>query len=173
MPYDPFDSETEFPSFSPTVIPKDLDAVRTILGGQRAVGRLYALARAEAAGDTRFLAELLLRDWEHRFVDVLERANQLLGGAGNGDTVEVSLKPPEATIQEIASAHAKETPIELARLCSAFAARALYCKDLVPWKTETQPVYEHFRDCVEAEDRHQAVLDLFSELLGADRDEEA
>jgi hypothetical protein len=159
-----FEEGVEFPSIPQEKIPEDSHALRRILAGQRGLQRLYADLDGVIKGEAHCLTMLLRRDWERHFKGLLESGESALRLVGyNGDSEETLPLPDQ--IQKIVKSLEGCTPEEALAVVSAFASKALLCYQMVPWVSNVKEVFEHFKACVEAEDHHLAMLQMFEELL--------
>ena len=160
----PFGEEIQFPSVPETGIPEDAGTLQAVLSGQRSLARFYSLLKAACSGDSGFLVQLLERDWERRFQELASEASEVLQSLGVTVQEDKLIPAPEA-LAGIAAEQAAVTPRELAAVLQAFTNRVLICHEIVPWKSETRGVFEHFRSSLEAEDAHLSLLELMVSLL--------
>ena len=143
--------------------PGDGAALRRILSGERGLKVLYDALSRSLKGDARFLVELLARDYDRRFSELLASGTEILKtikGAGANDVT-----PPEKATREQAAAWHGAQPRLLVRHLSGFAQRALVTGSLVPWISDAQEVNLHFKAACEAEDAHLGLLDSLAQLL--------
>jgi hypothetical protein len=162
---DPFGKDIEFPVFSADEVPENVLALRRILAGQRSLRALYSGAEKFLADEPGFLARLLRKDWDRCFGDLLGTGQGLLELLGLKGKQEEDVLPPPAQVEKIAASLRGASAARVLEVLSAFATRALISTQLVPWASDVQEVFEHFKRCCEAEDRHFAVLDLFGKLV--------
>jgi hypothetical protein len=162
---DPFGKDVEFPAILADELPENAVALERILGGQRALGALYAHAAKHLSGEPQFLARLLRKDWDRSFGDLVPAAGSLLATLGSGG--KEAMLPPPAQVERIGTSLRGAAPPRVLQVLSAFASRALIASSLVPWTADVQEVFDHFKRCCEAEDRHAAVLDLLAKLVEA------
>lgn len=160
----PFSDEIQFPSVPETGIPEDVGTLQAVLAGQGALARFYSLLKAACAGDSCFLVQLLERDWERRFRELASEAREVLQSLG-ASVEEDKLLPAAEALVGIAAEQAAATPRELSVVIQAFTRRVLICHEIVPWKSETRGVFEHFRSSLEAEDAHLSLIELMASLL--------
>ena len=166
-PHEVFGADVKFPSLHLEAIPENSVGLRQILAGQKALQGFYARLEKAARGEGAFLARLLRRHWERRFLDLMaagEGLSRLLGSS----EIEGGSLPPEDQIEAIASTLEDAPPERVIRALRAFAERTLYASHMVPWIPTSEDVLLHFRACVEAEDEHLSVLDMLLELLQLD-----
>lgn len=165
---DPFGKDVEFPALPADDVPENALAIRRILAGQRSLRALYAGAAKLLADEPGFIARLLRRDWDRCFGDLLGAGQELLEVLGlQGKQEKEEVLPPPAQVEKIAASLRGAPAPRVLQVVSAFASRALIATQLVPWASDVQEVFEHFKRCCEAEDRHFAVLDLFGKLVEA------
>jgi hypothetical protein len=160
-----------FPTVPKEKIVDPLSALRGILAGQRSMRRLYASLDSLLSGETHCLVVLLRRDWERRFGDLTSATESILRSLGEPASADEVLPAPEQ-VDAVVKALQASTPQRVLEVVAAFSTRVLLCHQMVPWVPEIQEVFDHFKACVEAEDAHLAVLDLFDGLIrpiGADR----
>ena len=162
---EPFGKDVEFPAFPDDEVPENALALRRILAGQRALRALYVGTAKVLPGETGVIARLLRRDWDRCFGDLLEAGQGLLEVLGTKGKEREEILPTPAQVEKIAASLRSAPPPRLLHVLSAFASRALISTRLVPWSSDVQEVFEHFKRCCEAEDRHFAVLDLFGKLV--------
>jgi hypothetical protein len=104
----------------------------------------------------------LQRDWENRFGELLAVGEGLILQVGPVDSDEVL--PPAEQVKRIAASWSDLELSELVQAISVFSAKVLICIQMIPWVSDVQEVFDHFRECLEAEDSHAAVLFLLEEL---------
>lgn len=157
-------TDVDFPALSRDVVPENVQALRRIIAGQRGLCLLYSDLELSTVGEARFAVRLLRRDCDSRLLEVVEAGARLLGALGVTEKEpEVLPSPPQ--ISAIAGRCQKATPACIVALLSTFATRVLICGSLVPWVSDTQEVFEHFKTSLEAEDQHLAVLELVGRLI--------
>jgi len=161
---DLFGAEVRFAAVPGEEIPNNALALSRILAAERGVRQLYQSLEKAASSEGAFLLGALQRDWEKRFGELLSSGESLLGQLGHSRREEQVLPLP-AQIDKIAASLREAVPPRLVKVLEAFTSRALLCSRLVPWVSDVQEVFDHFKRSLEAEDQHMAVLDLFSELL--------
>jgi hypothetical protein len=157
-------TDVDFPALEQGVVPENVQALRRITAGQRGLCRLYSDLELATGGEARFAVRLLKRDCDSRLLDVLAAGGRLLGALGLTEK-EPEVLPSPPRISAIAGRCQNASPASIVALVSAFAARALICGSLVPWVSDTQEVFEHFKTSLEAEDQHLAVVELLSRLI--------
>jgi hypothetical protein len=161
---DLFGSEIKFAAVPAEEIPNNALALSRILAAERGVRQLYRNLEKAARGEAVFFLGALQGDWEKRFGELLTAGESLLGELGHPRREEEVLPVP-AQLEKIAASLKEAVPAELVKALGAFNSRALLCSRLVPWVSDVQEVFDHFKRSLEAEDQHMAVLDLFSDLL--------
>jgi hypothetical protein len=159
--------DLKFPSLPHAEIPQDAAALRAILAGERGLARLYERLASECRGEGRYLVRLLGRDFEASCGELLASGAGLLRSLGATEREAAEVLPPAARLDEVAAALGRARPAELGRELLAVASRALFCHQLVPWKSEAAPVHEHFLKSLEAEDGHIGVVELLGRLAAA------
>ena len=159
--------DLKFPSLPLAEIPQDGAALRAILAGQRGLARLYERLEEACGGEARFFVRLLARDFRACCQELFASGGELLRTLGASEREAADMLPPPAQIDDLAAALAKAAPTELGLEVAAFARRGLICHQLVPWKAEAGPVYDHFLRSLEAEDEHLGVVDLLGRLAAA------
>jgi hypothetical protein len=162
---EPFGKDVEFPAFPEDEVPENALALRRILAGQRALRALYAGTAKLLPGEPGVIARLLRRDWDRCFGDLIGAGQGLLEVLGMKGKAGEETLPPPSQVDKIAASLRAASSERLLLVVSAFASRALISTRLVPWSSDVQEVFEHFKRCCEAEDRHFAVLDLFGKLV--------
>ncbi|HVR76406.1 MAG TPA: hypothetical protein VMT52_18905 [Planctomycetota bacterium] len=157
-------TDVDFPALSREVVPENVQALRRITAGQRGLCLLYSDLELSTGGEARFAVRLLKRDCDSRLLEVVTAGVRLLGALGVTEKeLEVLPSPPQ--ISAIAGRCQNASPAGIVGLLSAFAARALISGSLVPWVSDTQEVFEHFKTSLEAEDQHLAVVELVGRLI--------
>lgn len=156
--------EIKFPSVPAEEIPNNVLALSRILAAERGVRHLYRSLEKNLSAEGLFVVKLLHRDWEKRFGELLKAGEGLLGDLGPSKKEEAVLPLPHE-LEKIAASLKKAAPARLVKVLGAFTSRSLLASRLVPWVSDMQEVFDHFKRSLEAEDHHMAVLDLFSELL--------
>lgn len=163
-----FGGDIEFPVIPQEKIPEEEHALQRIVAGQHALLRLYGALDEALRGEPHCLVVLLGRDFDRHFRSILVSGQDLMSRLRYNGSPNESLPPPEA-IERIVASLADQPPSRVHEVVAAFAARALICHQMVPWVSNLRGVFEHFQACVEAEDRHLSVIDLFRELLHPNR----
>jgi hypothetical protein len=138
--------------------------VRRILSGQVGLLEFYRKASAELEDESRFLANLLRRDWERRSGDLIAAGNEILERLGSRSKSRDEL-PARGQIDKAAESLRGAPPRRFHEAASRLADRALLCGQILPWVSDIHEVFEHFRKSLEAEDGHLAVLDLLGGLI--------
>ena len=159
---DLFEEDLDFPTPLTEEIPGNHLALVQIVAGQRALRQLYRLLEASTQGESRLLVRLLKRDWENRFGALLGAGEDLIREVGPVDKEQAL--PPVEQVKRVASAWSKLEPSSLVHAISIFSSKVLICIQMVPWVSDVQEVFHHFKECLEAEDSHAGVLLLLEEL---------
>jgi len=159
---DLFEEDFDFPAPLAEEIPGNQLALVHIVAGQRALRQLYSQLEASTGGESRFLVRLLKRDWENRFGEILGVGEDLIQEVGPVDKEEVL--PPAEQVKRIVSSWSGLEPSKLVHAISIFSSKVLICSQMIPWVSDVQEVFDHFKECLEAEDSHAGVLWLLEEL---------
>jgi hypothetical protein len=157
--------EMEFASIPEDQIPDSVTGLRRILAAERAVGRVYASLRDSASSpETRFLMDLLRRDWDRQFAGLLKAGDMVLKFLGHASAVEESL-PPVEQVDRLVETLRGAPPSQATAAVTDFVGRAFLCPRFVPWVSDVKEAHEHFKTSVEAEERHLRFLEILRELL--------
>ncbi len=154
----------EFPTIPVEQIPEDSVALGQIIAGELALTKFYSDLQALLPGEVRCLATLIQRDFERNFRGLRREVEAVFRSAG-GNGTKLGPLPRAEQIDRVVRGLVGEPPETVIDVAVGFASRALLCYQMVPWVSPTREVDDHLKARLEAEDRHLAVLQLFSELV--------
>lgn len=161
--------DVHFPVLPTDENPEDGVALRLIMTGQQGQGHLYETLEKSLKRDKAFLVRMLRRDWEKHFPVLIAEGRRLLAqhdGVDEDTLEELEAQPPLKELKRMCTGVNGGTPAELLEFLGAFARRSFVCVRLIPWKSETESVFEFFAHSVEAEDHHVELVEQFASLVG-------
>ena len=158
------DEANDFVTFESDEVPADEVALAMIIAGEQAQSELYKQLVAATDGEKRFLFRLLDRDWSRRFPKLVASGCEMISQITGADQRAVDARPDLDTLARLAAKLKVAAPRQLVDFVLELGDRILICAHLLPWKSETAVVAEHFTACLEAEERHLSFIDSLAEL---------
>ncbi len=158
------DRANGFVQFDDGELPADDAALVSIIAGELAQLHLYEKLIATSEGEARVLLQLLSRDWSLRFAEPVEAGRALVVQVGGADK-EIDARPgPEPLAQLADKIKSLGSTRQMLDFLLELGERIMVCGQLLPWKSESAAVTEHFVTCLEAEELHLEFIDHMAQI---------